>query len=91
MVYAIQIDLPDGLVNRQEVFDAVDKRLATPLQQLVDEAVLEAVKAGRLKPDRATWGRSPQAVAGQRAMMRGTGGPAPMRPPKPEPAKDPAP
>lgn len=91
MVYAVQIDLPDGLVNRAEVLEAVDKRLATPLEVLVHEAYMEAVKAGKIKPDRATWGRSPQAVAGQRAMMRGAGGPAPMRRPPPEPGKEPTP
>jgi hypothetical protein len=72
VAYSLQIDMPDGLVNRYEVIAEVNRRLARSLFELL-------VEAGAIKPDRSVWGRTPTAVAGQRAMMRQAGGPAPMR------------
>lgn len=61
------VTIPDGLVDRYEVMAALKEQLATPLVK---------------KPmSREEWMRSPQAQAGQRAMIAQAGGPAPMRDP----------
>lgn len=62
------VTIPDGLVDRYEVMAALNEQLTKPLVQ---------------KPfDREAWMRSPQVVAGQRAMIAQAGGPAPMRDPE---------
>lgn len=80
VAYAAQIDLPDGLVNRYEVKQQVDDRLARPVAELIHEHL---VRSGKVKPNPKLWGRSPQAQRGHRAMMAMAGGPAAPRPPKP--------
>lgn len=45
------------------------------------KADLDDVLAREVVSRSAVWGADPQAQAGQRAMMRAAGGPAPMRPP----------
>lgn len=62
------VSMPDGLVDRYEVIAKLNEHLSTPLVK---------------KPfDRDEWMRSPQARAGQRAMIAQAGGPAPMRDPE---------
>lgn len=68
MVYALLIDMPDGMVSRSEVKSAIDKLLATPLGRDPDA------------PDRETWGTSAEAQANQERLMALAGGPA-TRPP----------
>lgn len=65
--YATLIDMPDGMVDRHDVIAKMDEVLSTPIPTPATV-------------DRRTWGRDPQAQAGQRAMMALAGGPAPMRP-----------
>ncbi len=62
------VSIPDGMVDRYEVMSALNEQLAKPL--------------GPAKINRDEWMRSPQVVAGQRAMIAQTGGPAPMRDPE---------
>jgi hypothetical protein len=61
------VSLPDGFVDRYEVMASLNEQLAKPL-------VAKTI-------DREAWMRSPQVVAGQRAMIAQAGGPAPMRDP----------
>lgn len=62
------VTMPDGLVDRYEVIANLNEQLTKPLVK---------------KPvSRDEWMRSPQAQAGQRAMIAQTGGPAPMRDPE---------
>ncbi len=65
------VDMSDGLTDRAKVLESVRAVLAVPV--VTTETALERM--------RRTWGRSPQAQAGQRAMMAAAGGPAPMRDP----------
>ncbi len=62
------VSIPDGMVDRYEVMSNLNDQLAKPL--------------GPAKIDRDAWMRSPQVVAGQRAMIAQAGGPAPMRDPE---------
>jgi hypothetical protein len=68
VAYYAMVSIPDGLVDRYEVMAALNEQLAKPL--------------GPAKIDRDAWMRSPQVVAGQRAMIAQAGGPAPMRDPE---------
>lgn len=65
--YYVMVSIPDGLVDRYEVMSNLNEQLTKPLVN---------------KPlDRDAWMRSPQVVAGQRAMIAQAGGPAPLRDP----------
>lgn len=72
MAYSVMVDMPDGMVDRYEVLARSQEQLAKP----VGEWLGGASPAG---PDRATWGKGPQAKAAAGAMI--AGGPAPLRPP----------
>jgi hypothetical protein len=68
LAYYVMVSLPDGFVDRYEVMTNLNEHLAKPLIA---------------KPfDREAWMRSPQVVAGQRAMIAQAGGPAPLRDPE---------
>lgn len=76
MAYYAMVTLPDGMVDRYEVIARAREQLAKPLS-----VWLGGEPRGI---DREAWLRSPQAQAGQRAMMMAAGGAAPMRPPEAE-------
>jgi hypothetical protein len=67
VAYCAMVSMPEGFVDRYEVIRSLNEQLTKPL--------------GSAPVDREAWMRSPQAQAGQRAMIAQTGGPAPMRDP----------
>lgn len=76
VAYYAMITMPDGLVDRYDVIARANEQLSKPVAEW-----LEGTPKGI---DRDEWMRSPQAQAGQRAMLTQAGGPAPMRDPEAE-------
>lgn len=88
---------PPGFLDTLDMGDTLDLLLAVMLEELRagTKFTIEAVRDRLEQPPfnmRASWGTTPAAVAGQRAMMDMAGGPAPMRQdgarkPAPRPAR----
>lgn len=66
-VYALLVDMPNGMIDRSEVMDGVDKLLATPVGNMPNQ------------PSREEWGTSKEAQEGQKSLMAFAGGPAPVK------------
>lgn len=64
MTYAVLVDSVDGMVNRQEVLDKLDRVLVAQAPGFVD---------------RSTFGTDEMARQSSEAMHKVVGGPAPMR------------